>query len=114
MTTVLVCGGRDYANREHVFAMLDALHAKYNFTHLIEGGARGADSFARGWAMKRGLSRYTYYADWNAYGVRAGPIRNSNMLADGRPTLVVAFPGGRGTADMLRKARAAGVEVVEA
>jgi hypothetical protein len=29
------------------------------------------------------------------------------------PDLVVAFPGGRGTADMVRRAKAAGCEVLE-
>jgi hypothetical protein len=36
------------------------------------------------------------------------------MLDEGKPQLVVAFPGGRGTADMIGRARAAGVPVVEA
>jgi predicted Rossmann-fold nucleotide-binding protein len=36
------------------------------------------------------------------------------MLAEGRPDAVIAFPGGKGTADMVRKARAAGLPVVEA
>jgi len=35
------------------------------------------------------------------------------MLDEGRPTLVVEFPGGRGTADLIRRARSAGVEVIE-
>jgi len=35
------------------------------------------------------------------------------MLKDGRPDIVLAFPGGTGTADMMRRARAAGVRVVE-
>jgi UDP-N-acetylmuramoylalanine-D-glutamate ligase len=35
------------------------------------------------------------------------------MLAEGKPDLVVAAPGGRGTADMVRRARDAGIEVVE-
>ena len=43
----------------------------------------------------------------------AGPERNARMLAEGRPDLVVAFPGGTGTADMVRRAKAAGVRVVE-
>ena len=34
------------------------------------------------------------------------------MLDEGKPDLVVAFPGGRGTADMIRKAEGAGVPVV--
>lgn len=44
-------------------------------------------------------------------GKAAGPIRNQRMLDEGKPDLVVAFPGGRGTADMVRRAKAAGVPV---
>ena len=49
-------------------------------------------------------------ADWKVRGRAAGHIRNQQMLDEGRPHLVVAFPGGRGTADMVRRARAAGIE----
>jgi hypothetical protein len=35
------------------------------------------------------------------------------MLEEGKPDLVVAFPGGTGTANMVKQARAAGVEVLE-
>lgn len=52
-------------------------------------------------------------ADWEDLGRKAGPIRNQRMLDDGRPELVVAFPGGPGTAHMCRIAREAGVEVIE-
>ena len=48
-----------------------------------------------------------------SYDANAGPRRNARMLAEGKPDLVVAFPGGRGTADMVSKARAAKVEVME-
>jgi hypothetical protein len=54
-----------------------------------------------------------YPADWAKHGRAASPIRNQQMLDEGRPNLVVAFPGGRGTADMVRRARSAGVEVIE-
>jgi hypothetical protein len=37
-------------------------------------------------------------------GRAAGPRRNQRMLEDFRPDLVVAFPGGRGTAYMVRRA----------
>jgi hypothetical protein len=50
-------------------------------------------------------------ADWNTHGRAAGPIRNQRMLDEVKPELVVAFPGGRGTADMVRRAREAGVNV---
>jgi len=52
-------------------------------------------------------------ANWAELGRKAGPIRNQQMLDEGKPNLVVAFPGGRGTADIVRRARAAGIEVVE-
>jgi ABC-type sugar transport system substrate-binding protein len=35
------------------------------------------------------------------------------MLDEGKPDIVVAFPGGTGTADMVRRARKAGVVVIE-
>jgi hypothetical protein len=34
------------------------------------------------------------------------------MLAEGRPDIVVIFPGGRETANMVKQAKAAGVWVV--
>ena len=43
----------------------------------------------------------------------AGPIRNKWMLDDAHPDLVVSFYGGRGTANMIKQAREAGVEVFD-
>ena len=109
---VLVCGGRDYADESAVCAILNCLNDWWGIDCIIEGGALGADRFARRWgAWVDGLVT-TYEADWSA-GRRAGPIRNQRMLDEGRPDVVVAFPGGTGTRDMVRKARAAGVPVME-
>jgi hypothetical protein len=58
------------------------------------------------------IVRWECKAEWKKYGPAAGPIRNQRML-DWGPDLVVAFSGGKGTADMVRRARAAGVEVIE-
>jgi hypothetical protein len=52
-----------------------------------------------------------YKAEWDKHGRAAGPIRNQQMLDDGKPDLVLAFAGGRGTDDMCRRAREAGIEV---
>lgn len=108
---VLVCGGRDFRDRNLVFTTLDALQPQPWL--IIEGGARGADALAQSWALDRRVTRLTYPAEWNKHGPAAGPIRNARMLAEGKPDLVIAFPGGAGTADMVAKARAAGVEVIE-
>lgn len=107
---VLVCGGRDYADQETVFAWLSPMRTQ--IAVLIEGGARGADSLARHWAVMNDVPVETYRAEWEKHGRSAGAIRNRRMLEEGKPDLVVAFPGGRGTADMVRVAQAAGVDVI--
>lgn len=40
-------------------------------------------------------------------------LQKITAYAKGRPALCVAFPGGKGTADMVRKATSAGVEVLD-
>lgn len=110
---VLVCGGRDYQDSRRVYAVLDKLHAEAGIDRLIEGGANGADHLAWAWSQLRGVASERFEADWENQGSFAGPARNKRMLDEGHPDLVIAFPGGRGTADMVRKARRAGVEVVE-
>jgi hypothetical protein len=110
---VLVCGGREFADRQFLHDALDRLRDERGITLVIAGGARGADTFAAEWAATRSIECRVYEAEWAALGRSAGPIRNQRMLDDGKPELVVAFPGGRGTADMMRRARAAGVEVIE-
>jgi hypothetical protein len=111
---VIVCGGRDYADKQRVESVLDEIHAKTPITELIQGGADGADRLAFGWACRaRGISNIvTHHAEWEKYGRRAGPIRNALMLED-KPDLVIAFPGGRGTANMIKQTLAAGVRLME-
>jgi len=110
---VLVCGGRNFRSPAQVAKALEELHSVHKFTHLIHGGYRGVDTYASDWAKtKPEITRYVSYADWDTYGAAAGPIRNSHMLTWG-PDLVIAFEGGDGTADMVNKARAAGIKVLE-
>ncbi len=110
---VIVCGGRDYNNESHLVKMLDAIHEKYHFTDLMHGGASGADRLAGEWAKtKFGIKRYVCRAEWEKYARHAGPKRNARMM-EWKPDMVVAFPGGRGTADMVTRAKAANVEVLE-
>lgn len=113
MTKVLVCGGRDYNDTEFLEGILDKLNEEHNFTTLISGCASGADSMAGIWAILNKIAVEEFPAEWKKDGRAAGPIRNQRMLVEGKPDLVVAFPGGRGTADMVRRARDAGVQVIE-
>lgn len=114
---VLVCGGRHYQNKERVWTTLDGLnHPAGSIEVLITGGARGADNLAEGWARNRGDVCILVYPvteeDWRRGGLAAGPMRNQRMLDESEPELVVAFAGGSGTADMVRRARCRGVPIV--
>ncbi len=104
---VLVCGGRHYSDLPQLFWALDNLQPSV----VIEGGATGADALARRYAEKRGIQLQTFEAEWSKYGNAAGPIRNRKMLNEGKPDLVLACPGGKGTADMVRRASVAGITV---
>lgn len=110
MARVIVCGGRAYSDLETVYRTLDALLP--SLEALACGGAPGADTLALEWARGRGFPCDVFMADWQAHGRAAGPIRNQRMLEEFRPTLVIAFPGGRGTADMVRRAHGAGVTTI--
>jgi hypothetical protein len=91
---------------------LTEMHKNEPFECVIEGGALGADRLAREWAEGMAIRVETFDADWMAHGPAAGPMRNRRMLEEGRPDMLVAFPGGAGTADMVRQARRARVATV--
>lgn len=108
---ILVCGGREYNDREAVERELRHLTAQQlGEVVVITGGYAGADSLAAHEAHRLGFHVAEVRALWETYDRAAGPRRNKAMLAL-QPTLVLAFPGGRGTADMIRQAEAAGIPV---
>lgn len=109
---VLVCGGREYRDGDRVREVLAAFHSAQPIARLIEGGATGADRIARRWANEHRVPTDTFAAEWSLHGKAAGPIRNRTMLREGKPDVVIAFPGGAGTAHMVKIAKAAGVEVL--
>lgn len=108
---ILVTGGRDFNNKDLLFDTLDKLHAESPITLLIHGASRGADSLASEWAKEHGVAENGEKPNWKL-GRGAGLIRNKEMLAQ-NPDLVVAFPGKKGTEDMVRKAQAAGRKVLK-
>lgn len=110
---VLVCGGRDYADYTHVKKVLDRLHKKTPISLIINGQYRGADAMSSLWAAERKVDCHEYPADWIKHGRAAGPIRNQQMLDEGKPDLVIAFPGGDGTNDMIKKAKLKNLQVIE-
>lgn len=109
---VLVCGDRNWTDQN---AITDRLAKLPQETTIIEGCARGADSFAESAAEFLAFDVEHYPALWKVYGKAAGPIRNQRMLDQGRPELVIAFhhdlANSKGTKHMVEIARKAGVPV---
>jgi hypothetical protein len=120
---ILVCGGRNFNDYPFVRDTLNGLMPPATDdmntwlpppdTVIIHGDAPGADRCAEQWVHVNWAGVERYPADWKAHGRAAGPIRNQRMLDEGKPDLVVAFLGGNGTADMVRRAKMAGVRVIE-
>ena len=110
---IIVCGGRDFSDRYSLFAALDALHDKRGVTKIAQGQCpTGADAMAVEWAADRGIRCIGFKANWAEFGRKAGPMRNQQMADYGADGLV-AFPGGKGTADMIARALKAGIKVWE-
>ena len=122
---LLVCGGREYADRDKVYNVLDEFSIRYSSNWVpndnwlpsdittISGAAKGADRIAIDWATVNYARLEEYPANWADHGKSAGYIRNRQMLEEGKPDVVIAFPGGRGTAMMVKLAKDAGVPVYE-
>ncbi len=107
---VLVCGSRHFNDQEYLDFVLD----HYIITEIISGTARGADTMGEVYARKNNIPVLRFPALWELHGKRAGPIRNSQMLREGQPDMVVGFlyEGSRGTADMIKKAKAAQISTI--
>jgi YspA, cpYpsA-related SLOG family len=108
---VLVCGGRSYSNSTKVHFWCEWLPSKN--LYIIIGGAKGADYLAELWAIDNWIPHIVYHANWDVHGKSAGFLRNKRMLEEGKPDLVLAFPGGAGTENMKQLAKAARVPVLE-
>lgn len=112
---VLVCGGRKFKDQDFIWRTLTELDSQLGpFKFVIHGGVAGVDSMAADWAESLpNKEQLPYLAWWTIYGRAAGAIRNKRMLKEGKPEIVIAFPGGKGTANMVSIAKAAGVKVIE-
>lgn len=108
----IVCGGRDYHDRDELFRKLDDLHAEFTLQEIAHGGAKGADILAADWAKDRGIKAQEFKANWIGRPKTAGMVRNGEMLREFKPDAVIWFPGGKGTQNMVERAIRAGVRIL--
>lgn len=99
---LLVCGGRKFWDKREVFRALSTLNQETLIDTIIHGAQKGADTLAGQWAYENYVPEYRFYANWYPNGklfLGAGP---ELMVKMGNPHMVLAFPGGKGTASMLK------------
>jgi hypothetical protein len=109
---LLVCGGREFVMSDYYADKFRYVAEVFDIVAVVHGGAVGADTSAGALAEALGLPVTVYHAEWDKHRRAAGPIRNQRMLDEANPDLVLAFPGAKGTADMVRRAKEAGVRVI--
>ena len=112
---VVVGGGRDFNEASRIWDFLDKLHASRPIEILATGACPygGADKHAENWAKSREVCYFGFPAKFKLGGAKEGPIRNRVMIEHVRPHIVIAFPGGRGTASLLNEARKADIWAVD-
>ena len=104
---VAVCGGKEFMAKYLIGSVLLSLHRNSHISELLIGNCRGVDAIVAKWAERTGIPVSYYNSDWLAYGADADDVRNQILLAE-CPDIIVLFPGGKRTHDLLNKAIAAG------
>ena len=114
---ILVCGSRTFSQRTAIWNTIDKYldGIEKNECIIIQGGAKGADLIAKEYCLDNGIKCVTVEAEWDKYGMAAGPIRNQKML-DMKPDLILAFSDkslnkSKGTRDMVARALKENIEL---
>ena len=110
---ILICGSRDWSDKRRIGRYLDDLLVAEGLEPanlvVIHGACKGADYHAGMEAKGRGISVVEYPANWVKHGLCAGPVRNQQMIDDGKPDRVIAFHAdlnsSKGTKDMVARAK---------
>ncbi|NHB78571.1 DUF2493 domain-containing protein [Rhodobacter calidifons] len=108
---LILAGGRHLTDAGLVTRALDRAAEAHALTVLIHGGHALTGQAAEDWARRQGLHVIRYPPNWQLHGRRAEGLRNAFMLADSRPDLMLALPGGADTADLIARARGIGLPV---
>lgn len=110
---VLICAGRFYADGNTLTRILDLYHQSQPISVLIHGGHQSLGGIIEGWAREANVHLVRYPANWSMHGKYAERHRNLFMLEDSQPDTLLAFPGGEDTAECIRLAKSAGVNIIE-
>lgn len=116
-----VTGGRTYNKYRTITRIVTQLRDDYGGKLVVvHGCAPGADSLASKACKVLGVAQRRFPANWEEHGTAAGPIRNRDMAAflrgrldRGHEVMLISFPGGTGTADMIAVSKKLEIEVID-
>jgi hypothetical protein len=90
MTKIAIVGYRNYYNYNEFKIKIDEILKDYQDNlMIISGGASGTDAMAKRYAIENKIIYKEHTAEWNKYGMSAGPIRNKKIVEDS--DIVIAF-----------------------
>ncbi len=101
---LIIAGGRDYKPIQAHVDVLNKVVKELRIDKIVEGGAKGADRYAKLYAEHYGIECQEVPAEWDKYGTPAGPLRNLKMALLPDVVAVFLFPGGAGTSNMKKRA----------
>ena len=108
---VIVAGSRhckDYNLVERAIA-----ESGFHVTEIVSGGAPGIDSCGQSWAKDHQVTCVIFPAEWGEFGLKAGPIRNSQMSSYGEALVLIWDGFSPGSADMKKKVQARNLPIYE-
>lgn len=106
-----VVGPRDFTNESLITDYLRTLIDFYDVRYIVSGGKNyyngiptGVDTFAEIFADTYQFDKIIYPANWNKYGKKAGPMRNTKIAKTSTIVFACEWRGSTGTLDTMTKA----------
>ena len=99
----IIAGSRNARERDVIQGIMNCPWVK-EITRVISGKAHGADRYGEFWAERNGLTVLKFPAEWNIYGMSAGPRRNKEMAQNANALIAIWDGSSTGTSSMLNYA----------
>lgn len=106
-----IIGSRTFTDSELAWNTYKELPFLDQVTHIVSGGARGADSIAELLAKWSDKEMIIHYPDWDKYGKQAGFIRNKLIINDSDCVLAFWDLKSKGTLNSIQLATKKGIPV---
>jgi hypothetical protein len=98
---VIIAGSRSIVDYDQVLVAVD--NSDFYIKEVVSGAARGVDALGERYALENSLPCMQFHADWDKYGRRAGPIRNSEMAKYADAAIVVWDASSTGSRNMIEQ-----------